>query len=383
MPFSTPLPLSLYIHIPWCVRKCPYCDFNSHQIEGCPDAFGYVRALLADLELELPLAAGRRVETIFIGGGTPSLLPPEAIQTLLRGIGQRIGIAADAEITMEANPGALELERFSGYREAGVNRLSLGVQSFDDEALQRLGRIHDADQALRAIEAAQGAGFDSINLDLMFGLPGQDLQRAISDIEQAIALAPNHISYYQLTIEPNTLFHKRPPLLPEDDALLDIQEAGQRRLSAAGYRQYEVSAYARDGMQCRHNLNYWRFGDYIGVGAGAHGKLTDVTRQAVWRRWRQRHPETYMAAAGSDRAVSGEQRLGPDDLAGEFMLNVLRLNEGFELALFEARTGLSLEEIRPALEQAVGRGLLSLDDERAAPTGLGRRFLNDLVAGFF
>ncbi|MEW8044378.1 MAG: oxygen-independent coproporphyrinogen III oxidase-like protein [gamma proteobacterium symbiont of Phacoides pectinatus] len=380
--FDSPVPLSLYIHIPWCLRKCPYCDFNSHRTQGCPDAHGYVRALLADLDLELPLTGGRRVETLFIGGGTPSLFPPEAILTLLLGVRRRVELAADAEVTMEANPGALEAGRFTAYREAGVNRLSLGIQSFDDEALKALGRVHDAAQARRAIGEAAAAGFDTLNLDLMFGLPGQDAGAAQRDLEQALAFAPDHISYYQLTVEPNTAYHRAPPALPPEDTLARMQEEGEERLEGAGYRQYEVSAYARPGRRCRHNLNYWRFGDYIGIGAGAHGKLTDAPSQAVWRRWRLRHPGAYLDAAGGEAVLGGRQRLERDDLVAEFMLNALRLNEGFDLALFEAHTGLSRAVLAPRLAREEARGLLRLEGTQVRPTRQGRRFLNDLVSAF-
>ncbi|MES9963478.1 MAG: radical SAM family heme chaperone HemW [Candidatus Sedimenticola sp. 20ELBAFRAG] len=381
MAFSSPPPLGLYIHIPWCLRKCPYCDFNSHQTEGCPDAMGYVRALLADVELELPLVEGREVSTIFIGGGTPSLFPGDAIRTLLLGLGQRIPILADAEITMEANPGTYESGRFAAYREAGVNRLSLGVQSFNDHALGLLGRIHDAEQARAALAEACEAGFNSINMDLMFGLPGQDLETAVADVRQAVAVGVQHISYYQLTLEPNTLFHARPPELPDEDSIAGIQEAGQSLLGDAGYGQYEVSAYARQGFECRHNLNYWGFGDYIGIGAGAHGKLSLPGEGGVWRRWRQRHPLTYMDAAGTERAVSSRQ-LDRDDLLAEFMLNALRLHNGFKTELFRTRTGLPLELLEPGLARAREMGLIEVGRERIVPTEQGRRFLNDLVSIF-
>ncbi|MES9938337.1 MAG: radical SAM family heme chaperone HemW [Sedimenticola sp.] len=381
MAFSAPPPLGLYIHIPWCLRKCPYCDFNSHQAEESPDATGYVRALLADLQLELPLVEGREISTIFIGGGTPSLFPPEVIRTLLLGVNQRIGISPDAEITMEANPGAFETERFRGYREAGVNRLSIGVQSFNDRALGMLGRIHDSDQARHALAGAMAAGFSNINLDLMFGLPGQDLEAALSDVRQAVDSGVQHISYYQLTLEPNTLFHAQPPKLPDEELIDGIQEAGQALLAGAGYQQYEVSAYAQPDRRCRHNLNYWRFGDYIGIGAGAHGKLTLAGSGEVWRRWRQRHPATYMDAAGTERALSA-RLLGAEDLLAEFMLNALRLHDGFDPALFGERTGLPLEVARPGLDQAREMGLLESGSERIVPSGRGRRFLNDLVSLF-
>ncbi|OOZ37835.1 radical SAM family heme chaperone HemW [Solemya velesiana gill symbiont] len=381
MAFISPPPLGLYIHIPWCLRKCPYCDFNSHETEGCPDAMGYVRALLADLQLELPLAKRREISTIFIGGGTPSLFPPEAIRTLLLGVRSRMAVVADAEITMEASPGTYESGRFEGYLEAGVNRLSLGVQSFDDRALGMLGRIHDASQARAAVTEAMAAGFDSINLDLMFGLPGQVLAGSEADVAEAIAFKPQHISFYQLSLEPNTLFYARPPKLPDEDHIIAFQEAGQSLLASAGYHQYEVSAYAQPGMKCRHNLNYWRFGDYIGIGAGAHGKLARVESGQVQRRWRQKHPVTYMDAAGAERAVSSRELIA-EDLSAEFMLNALRLRDGFEPELFEARTGLLLGQVEPGLLKAREMGLLEPGSERIVATDQGWRFLNDLVALF-
>lgn len=373
-------PLSLYVHIPWCVQKCPYCDFNSHQIDGCPDAMGYVNALLRDLEFEVDRVDERRVSTVFIGGGTPSLFPPEAIRSLLLGIAQRVQLAADAEITLEANPGTLEKDWYAGYRVAGVNRLSIGIQSFSDDALRRLGRIHNAAQAEAAIDAAIKADFESFNLDLMFGLPGQTLAAAQRDIEMAIGFAPGHISYYQLTVEPNTLFHAKPPVVPDDDLIAQMQALGQQQLGAAGYAQYEVSAYAAPGKSCRHNLNYWQFGDYLGIGAGAHGKLSDP--EVVWRRWRVRHPESYLRAAGSEEALAGERCLSQDDRVLEFMMNALRLNAGFEVELFESRTGISLMALEPALTGLRERGLLQSVSGRVVATDLGQRYLNDILEEF-
>ncbi|PLY15704.1 MAG: YggW family oxidoreductase [Sedimenticola sp.] len=380
MTFLPDLPLSLYIHIPWCARKCPYCDFNSHQIEGCPDALGYVRALLVDLEFEVKLIGRRQVSTIFIGGGTPSLFPPEAIRTLLLGVAQRVDLAADAEITMEANPGAVEKEWFDGFRAAGVNRLSIGIQSFNDAALLQLGRIHNAEQACAAIEQAAKSGFDSFNLDLMFALPGQTPPQALEDLQLAIGFSPAHISYYQLTLEPNTLFHAQPPVLPEDDDSAEMQEAAQQLLSDAGYAQYEVSAYARAGKQCLHNLNYWLFGDYLGIGAGAHGKLSDA--QGVRRRWRIRHPQAYLDAAGDPAAVAGERILARNDLILEFMMNALRLNQGFTTDIFHARTGISFREIEPLLDRALERKLLCMDGDKIMTTPDGQLYLNDLLEDF-
>ena len=380
MRLEATIPLSLYLHIPWCIRKCPYCDFNSHQTEGCPDAMGYVNALLRDLAHESVFVGDRSVSTIFIGGGTPSLFPPEAIRSLLLGVAQRVNLAEDAEITMEANPGTLEKDWYKGYREAGVNRLSMGIQSFHDDALRSLGRVHDSAQAAAAIEEATNAGFSSFNLDLMFGLPGQTLELAEKDIETAIAFSPAHISYYQLTIEPNTLFYTKAPALPDDDLIALMQESGQQKLAAAGYGQYEVSAYAKPGMQCRHNLNYWLFGDYMGIGAGAHGKLSSL--DGVQRRWRVRHPEAYLQGAGTEDAVAGERLLSKDDLVLEFMMNALRLNDGFEVNLFERRTGIALMEIASTLTGLFDRELLVKMDDKILATDYGRLYLNEILGEF-
>lgn len=373
------IPLALYVHVPWCVRKCPYCDFNSHELKGDIPATDYVDALLADLEQDLPAVWGRPVQSVFIGGGTPSLLPPEALDRLLSGLRARLRLLPDAEATLEANPGAVEAGRFEEFRAAGINRLSIGVQSFHDELLERLGRIHGRREALRAAEAAHHAGFDNFNLDLMFGLPGQSLAQGGEDIAIAIALEPAHISYYQLTLEPNTAFHHRPPTLPPEEEIEAIQHQGQARLAAAGYAQYEVSAYARADRQCRHNLNYWRFGDYLGIGAGAHGKITHAPEGRIERSWKKRHPRDYLAAADK---VEGRSTLRRGDAAFEFMLNALRLVDGFDTALFSQRTGLALSAVTPALQEAERRGLIEWDVERVRPTERGRAFLNDLIALF-
>ena len=370
-------PLSLYIHVPWCVRKCPYCDFNSHGAEGDIPEAAYVDALLADLEAEAPAAAGRPLESVFIGGGTPSLLSGDAMHRLLDGVRARLGLPAGAEVTLEANPGTAERARFAGYREAGVNRLSLGVQSLDPGLLQALGRIHGPEDAVAAVAAARSAGFEEMNLDLMFALPGQGVEQAALDVETAIELGPEHLSYYQLTIEPHTAFHHDPPELPDEETAWAIQEAGQARLAAAGFRRYEVSAYARPGHECAHNLNYWRFGDYLGIGAGAHGKVTDKEGHIV-RRWKRRHPRDYLAAP----AAAEERPLDRDDRIVEFMMNALRLSEGFEGGLFEARTGLSLATIAPQLEQAEARGLLERGDGRIRTTADGARLLDGLLQLF-
>ncbi len=372
------IPLSLYIHIPWCVRKCPYCDFNSHQAgETVPEA-GYIAALMADLEQELLLTDTRQCQSIFIGGGTPSLFSAEAMQQILDGVRARLSLADDCEITMEANPGTFEQARFAGFRAAGVNRLSLGVQSFDDSCLSALGRIHSAGDAQLAFEKAREIGFDNINIDLMHGLPGQTQDLARGDLLKAIALAPEHLSWYQLTIEPNTEFHARPPSLPVDETLWDIQEMGWQLLANAGYRQYEISGYAQPGRQARHNLNYWQFGDYIGIGAGAHGKVTGPGGEVV-RRWKLRQPKAYMAALDK---VSGAQVVAAEDLPFEFMMNVLRLHAGVPCALFSERTGLPLAVMEPLLQQARQRGMLMDDPDVLAPTPQGRLFLNDLLEIF-
>lgn len=379
----TPPPLSLYVHLPWCVRKCPYCDFNSHEGKGVLPFADYVDALIRDLEQDLPLVWGRSVHSLFFGGGTPSLFPPEQIDRFLQAASSRLRFAPNLEITLETNPGTAEHGRFDQYRAAGVNRISFGIQSFDDGCLQRLGRIHDSAQAERAVKLAQDAGFDNFNLDLMYALPGQDLAMAEADLQRAFALQPTHMSHYQLTLEPNTVFHARPPQgLPDEDGAWDMQEHCQALLADAGYAQYEVSAYARPGRQCAHNLNYWRFGDYLGIGAGAHGKLTLGAEQSILRRWKTRHPTAYLAAAGTPASLGGDERISPQRRPFEFMLNALRLNAGFSLADFEAGTGLAVASIAGPLAEAAARNWLSLADERVVPTELGRRFTNDVVGLF-
>lgn len=379
---ATP-PLSLYVHLPWCVRKCPYCDFNSHEGRGALPFDAYVDALVADLDHDLPLAWGRTVQTVFFGGGTPSLFPPAAIDRFLQLASARLRFAPNAEITLETNPGTVEHGPFAGYRAAGVNRLSFGVQSFDDGCLQRLGRIHSSGDAERAVKAAQDAGFDNLNLDLMYALPDQTLAMAERDVERAVALQPAHISHYQLTLEPNTVFAARPPAgIPDMDSAWDMQEACQARLAIAGYGQYEVSAWARPGRQCAHNLNYWQFGDYLGIGAGAHGKLTLGAEQQVLRRWKVKHPAEYLARAGTATAIGGDDVLDPGRLPFDFMLNALRLNAGVPMALFEARTGLPRAVIARQLAVARERGWIAPGDERLQPTELGLRFANDAIALF-
>jgi putative oxygen-independent coproporphyrinogen III oxidase len=379
---TTP-PLSLYVHLPWCVRKCPYCDFNSHEQRGVLQFEAYVDALIADLDHDLPLVWGRTVQTVFFGGGTPSLFPPDAIDRFLQLASARLRFAPNAEITLETNPGTVEHGPFPGYRNAGVNRLSFGVQTFDDGCLQRLGRIHSSGDAVRAVQAARDAGFDNFNLDLMYALPGQTLAMAEDDIERAIALQPTHVSHYQLTLEPNTVFAVRTPAgIPDEDSAWDMQEACQARLAAAGYTQYEVSAYALPGRQCAHNLNYWRFGDYLGIGAGAHGKLTLGANQQVLRRWKAKHPTEYLLKAGTAAAIGGDDVLSAERLPFDFMLNALRLNDGVPIAMFEARTGLPRTTIAGKLAIAHERGWLETDENWLRPTELGRRFTNDVIGLF-
>jgi len=377
--FTALPPLSLYIHIPWCVRKCPYCDFNSHEARGALPEDAYVAALLADLEAALPRIWGRPVLTVFIGGGTPSLISVRALDALLAGVRARVPLAADAEITLEANPGTAEAAKFAGFRAAGVNRLSLGIQSFNDRHLAALGRIHDAGEARRAVELAL-VRFDNVNLDLMYGLPGQTLAEADADIAAAAAYAPQHVSAYHLTIEPNTYFHRYPPTVPDDDLAADMQAGVEARLAAAGFEHYETSAFARPGRQCRHNVNYWMFGDYLGIGAGAHSKIS--FKNSILRESRARQPKAYLAWAAAGAALPEQREVNPAELPGEFMMNALRLNAGFELASFAVRTGLPLNPLLAALAQAEARGLITRDHQRVTPTLLGRRFLNDLIGLF-
>jgi putative oxygen-independent coproporphyrinogen III oxidase len=379
MQFDALPPLSLYIHIPWCVRKCPYCDFNSHEARGELPEDAYVAALLLDLEAALPRVWDRQVLTVFIGGGTPSLISVRALDALLAGVRARLPLAADAEITMEANPGTVEAEKFAGFRAAGINRLSLGIQSFNDRHLKALGRIHDAAEARRAAELALRT-FDNVNLDLMYALPGQTPDEAIADIAAAIAYAPQHLSAYHLTLEPNTYFHRYPPALPDDDDAAEMQDALEVQLAAAGYEHYETSAFARAGRRSRHNLNYWMFGDYLGIGAGAHSKIS--FKNKCLRESRARQPKAYLAQAAAGAVIPESRDITVPELPGEFMMNALRLNEGFDLSLFAARTGLELTRILPTLDQAETRGLLTRNHQRAAPTLLGRRFLNDLMQLF-
>ncbi|MCA1322516.1 radical SAM family heme chaperone HemW [Herbaspirillum sp. alder98] len=368
-------PLSLYVHFPWCVRKCPYCDFNSHEVkDGFPEQ-AYLDALRTDLELALPLIWGRRIQTIFIGGGTPSLLSAAGLDRLMSDVRTLLPFDGDIEITMEANPGTFEADKFRAYRASGINRLSIGIQSFNPGHLQALGRIHDGEQALKAVEIAQ-ANFDNFNLDLMYALPQQTLAQARADIETAIAFAPPHLSLYHLTLEPNTLFAKYPPAVPDDDASADMQDMIAQLTAAAGYGNYEVSAYAQPGRRARHNLNYWQFGDYLGIGAGAHSKLSFPHR--IVRQMRYKHPQTYLAQTAAGAPIQEEAEIERDALGFEFMLNSLRLVEGFSPNLFAERTGMGLNRIEQQLDLAEQKGMLYRDHAVIRPTPLGRRFLNDL-----
>ncbi len=368
-------PLSLYVHFPWCVRKCPYCDFNSHEADGAFPEEKYLHALRADLEAALPLIWGRRIYTIFIGGGTPSLMSAAGLDRMLSDIRSLLPIDGAAEITMEANPGTFEAEKFRSYRASGINRLSIGIQSFNPRHLQALGRIHDGDQARRAIDIAAGS-FDNFNLDLMFALPGQTPAESRADIATALSFSPPHLSLYHLTLEPNTVFAKFPPALPDDDASAEMQEEIGSTLQAAGYGQYEVSAYAKPGRQARHNLNYWEFGDYLGIGAGAHSKLSFPHR--IIRQARYKQPASYMEQALQGNAIVESDEVGRDELGFEFMLNALRLSDGFPVNLFSERTGLPISAVAAQLDEAERRGLLLRDHQRISPTALGQRFLNDL-----
>lgn len=381
MSIVTAPPLALYVHMPWCVRKCPYCDFNSHAAPGEPPYEQYVAALLDDFEQDLPGVRDRSISSIFFGGGTPSLFTPEAIDAVLCGVRSRIACDANVEVTLEANPGTIEHGRFAGYKAAGVTRVSLGAQTFSEPHLQVLGRIHGAGDIRRAVDELIMAGLDNFNIDLMYALPEQTLQQAIEDVRAAIALNPTHVSHYQLTLEPGTVFYHRPPTLPDQDESWEMQLACQEELARAGFAQYEVSAYARAGQECRHNLNYWRFGDYIGIGAGAHGKLTDVEHARVIRTIRYSQPSEYLRRRGAARTKE-RRTVAIAELPLEYMLNALRLVDGFAIDEFETRTGVSSAAIWDTLEAARRRGLLAQTADRWKPTVLGYQFLNDLQALF-
>ena len=372
-------PLSLYIHIPWCVRKCPYCDFNSHEVRGIFPEQQYVAALIRDLELALPLIWGRKVYTVFFGGGTPSLLSGESVEQILRSVRMLLPLDLGAEITLEANPGTVEATRFAAYRDAGVNRLSMGIQSFSDAHLQALGRVHTADEAMRAIVIAK-QHFENINLDLMYALPKQRLDEALQDVRSALTFAPQHLSCYHLTLEPNTQFYRKPPTLPDDEAGGEMQQQIEEILAGQGYQHYETSAFAQPQHRAKHNLNYWKFGDYLGIGAGAHSKLSFPDK--VLRQTRYKQPKAYMEQVTKDAPIQAEQQVSPGELGFEFMMNALRLNEGFDSVLFGERTSLNLLSIQREIAQAERRGLLFRDHQCIAPTKLGQRFLNDLLEIF-
>ncbi|MFT4636182.1 MAG: putative oxygen-independent coproporphyrinogen III oxidase [Arenicella sp.] len=376
------IPLSLYIHVPWCEKKCPYCDFNSHMARAEVDERGYVIELLRDLDSDIEkyaeIITQREIKTVFIGGGTPSLFSAESYQRLFDGLRARLNFSNDIEITLEANPGSSEADKFKGFRKAGINRLSIGVQSFNQEHLSALGRVHNSQEALNAASYAREAGFDNFNLDLMFGLPQQSLQQSLADVQQALALSPSHLSCYQLTIEPNTLFHHNPPITPGDELLWDMQEQLQAELATNGYSQYEVSAYSQAGRQCQHNLNYWQFGDYLGIGAGAHSKLT-LANGDVSRAWKIKHPNTYIARAnkvGADETVLTQQ------LPFEFMMNALRLNNGFEIDTFTSRCNLSQQTIQPLLDKHQSEGLIEIEPNRIRPTTFGHNMVNNMLQDY-
>ncbi len=378
-------PLSLYVHIPWCIKKCPYCDFNSHEQRGDIPEQQYVDALLSDLADELPLVWGRSFSTVFIGGGTPSLLSAGAMDRLMSGIRALTALAPTAEITMEANPGTFEQQRFKDYRASGINRLSIGIQSFDARALQALGRVHSADEALRAVDIAKQAGFEEINLDLMFGLPEQSRAAALADVLTAIELDTTHLSCYELTLEPNTLFARFPPKLPEDEARADMQSAIIETLSDGGFERYEISAYARAARRshrCRHNLNYWQFGDYLGIGAGAHGKISSAADGSIVRRWKHKHPARYLEATTAAERLGGEDLIPLEDTGLEFMMNALRLVEGFPIPLFEQHTGTSLLPWQSTIDKAIDKGLLERVGLQLKATSTGFNWLNDTLEMF-
>lgn len=376
-------PLSLYIHVPWCIRKCPYCDFNSHEAKEFVPERGYIDALIQDLSQELEFVQNRQIASVFIGGGTPSLFSAETITRLLNEIRALIPFQPDAEITLEANPGTLETEKFKAFKEAGVTRLSIGIQSFQDTHLIKLGRIHDRKQAIRAAEFAHTAGFDNFNLDLMFGLPRQSVENAIDDIQTCIDLKPTHISYYQLSLEPNTLFHKYPPKLPGSETIWDIQQAGQQRLKTSGFQQYEISAFSKTGYSCRHNLNYWQFGDYLGIGAGAHGKITNIQTREIIRYWKIKRPADYMLQAFGENRLGGRSTISGTDLSFEFLMNNLRLKQGFNVSAFVCHTGMPISILEPMLSKCVADRLMEWNYNNIRCTDTGWNFLDDVLQCFF
>lgn len=379
-------PLSLYIHVPWCIRKCPYCDFNSHKADAELPETAYIQTLLEDLDKDLPWVQGREIQTIFFGGGTPSLFSASAYQTLFDGLKKRLTFATDIEITLEANPGTFEADKFAAYRQLGINRLSMGIQSFQPEHLKALGRIHDGEQAKRAIQMAKDVGFDNFNIDLMHGLPGQTIEQALDDLNTALAFNPPHLSWYQLTIEPNTEFYKYPPVLPEDDDLWDIQEAGQALLAKAGFQHYEISAYSQPNKTAKHNVNYWQFGDYLGIGAGAHGKITlqGPDKTNTFRTRKTRLPKDYLNP--EKPFIAGNEIISPEDIGLECLMNALRLHQGIPVSDFEARTGQSLASVSETTDKAIQLGLLEItllkEDSHIRATERGRQYLNELLGLF-
>ena len=375
----TNFPLSLYIHIPWCIKKCPYCDFNSHALKDALPEKQYIQQLISDLKTQLEFVQNRPIHSIFIGGGTPSLFSPAAYKNLLSELKKYLTIADDTEITLEANPGTTEADRFSGYFDAGINRLSIGVQSFQDNQLKILGRIHESDQAKKAVKQAQNAGFQRINIDLMFGLPNQTINDALFDLQSAVDLSTNHLSWYQLTLEPNTYFHRFPPILPSDDARFEIQQAGVAFLNQHGFKQYEISAYSKNDP-CKHNLNYWQFGDYLGIGAGAHAKLTDLKSMEMTRRYSVKNPKQYLSSNAENIGVT--KKVESTELPLELMMNTLRLYQPIEIALFEARTGLSFSIVEKQIKKAVAEGLMKINAQYFYVTNKGHLFLNDVLELF-
>lgn len=375
--FQSKIPLSLYIHLPWCVRKCPYCDFNSHELQQSLPEELYVKALLHDLKQQSEAIQDRQLVSIFFGGGTPSLFSPSAIESILKGVEDELKFKTDIEITLEANPGTVDESRFIGFRKAGVNRLSIGIQSLQNQELKALGRIHDRDHALRAIESAVNAGFNNFNLDLMHGLPEQTIENAMNDLKDALQFNPPHLSWYQLTIEPNTFFHHQPPALPIEDVLCDIQDQGKEKITHHGLRQYEVSAYSAPNHECVHNKNYWEFGDYLGIGAGAHSKITYPEKSIITRHWQPKNPKDYLKNTPATSSV-----ITKEDLIFEFMLNALRLIQGVPVSLFTERTGLSIDTIASPLQIAKEKKLLVDDSSTLCATEFGQRYLNDLIGMF-
>ncbi len=376
------IPLSLYIHIPWCEKKCPYCDFNSHLSKTEVDQYAYITTLIDDFKTDLKTyevdLQDRKIQSIFIGGGTPSLFSPESFDRLLSELQEHCHFTDDIEITLEANPGSSEVNKFKGFRQAGINRLSIGIQSFNAQHLTALGRVHNTHDALNAARYAREANFDNFNLDLMFGLPEQTIEQSLADVRQAIELDATHLSCYQLTIEPNTLFHHNPPITPDDDALWEMQTTIQTELSCNNFQQYEVSAYSKPNRQCRHNLNYWQFGDYLAIGAGAHGKITD-NNGSINRYWKIKHPSTYLA---KDNKLGDCNAVANDQLAFEFMMNALRLNAGFDLSMFSQRTGLAAQEIQPLLDRHSKFGLITNQDSKIVPTERGKQILNQMLEDY-